>query len=68
MMKALRVKIIRDFFVCTEDINFGLVHEYYATLSCNNNTMAGVEEIVYESTDDLSINEHMDLGEEYFYN
>ena len=46
MMKALRVKINRDFY-CTEETNFGLVHEYYATLNCNNNTMAGVEEIVY---------------------
>ena len=46
---------------------FGLVDEYVPTLNRNNDDMAGVEEIVCEPTDNLVVNDNIDLGKEHFF-
>ena len=62
MMHILHAKIALD-FQQTEERNFGLEHEYSPTLNRKNETMAGVDEVDYESNDNLAQNDHMDVGE-----
>ena len=66
MMHILRAKIALDFHQ-TEERNFGLEHEYSPTLNCTNSAMAGVNEIDCDPTDNLAVNDHMDLGEDYLF-
>ena len=65
MMKILRAKIALKFH-STEESNFGHDNEYSPTLNRKNEAMAGVEEIFCELIENLIVNDHMDLGEEYF--
>ena len=65
MMKILRTKITLKFH-CTEESNFGLDNEYSPTLNRKNEAMTGVEEMFCEPIENLIVNDHMDLGEEYF--
>ena len=65
MMHILRAKIELEFHQ-TEESNFGLKHAYSPTLNRKNEAMAGVDKIDCEPTDNLAVNDHMDLGEEYF--
>ena len=39
----------------------------FLLLIVKNEAMAGVDEIDCEPNDNLVVNDHMDLGEEYFY-
>ena len=65
MMHILRVKISLDFQL-TEERNFGIEYEDCPTLNRKNEAIAGVDEIDCEPTDNLAVNNYMDLGEEYF--
>ena len=64
-MKILRAKIALKFY-STEESNFGLINEYSPTLNRKNEAMVGVEEIFCKPIENLTVNDHMDLGEEYF--
>ena len=63
MMKIIRTKIALNFH-STEETNFGLDNGYSPTF---NRNVAGVEEIYCEPPDNLVVNDHMDLGEEHFF-
>ena len=65
MMQILRAKIALKFY-STEESNFGLINEYSPTLNRKNEAMVGVEEIFCEHIENLIVNDHIDLGEEYF--
>ena len=65
MMHFLRAKFALD-LQQTEERNVGLEHEYSPTLNSKHKAMAGVDEIDCEPTDNLAMNNHMDLGEEHF--
>ena len=64
MMKIIRAKIALNFH-SIEETNFGLDNEYSPTFNRKNEAMAGVEEIYCEPPDNLHVNDHIDLGEEY---
>ena len=66
MMQILCTKIVLDFHR-REERNVGLEHEYSPTLNRKNEAMAGVEEIVCEPTDNLVVNDNIDLGKEHFF-
>ena len=66
MMKILRAKIALNFHR-TKETNFGLDNEYSQTLNRKNEAMTGIEEIYCEPVENLVVNDHMDLGEEYFF-
>ena len=63
LMDLIRVKIAMR-YVNTEETNFGIVNDHTSTVNRNNEVMAGVEESIRESIDDINIEECMDLGEE----
>ena len=52
-------------FHCTEETNFGLVHDYFPTINRNNDAMADVKETVYDPNNNLDMKEYIDLVEEY---
>ena len=65
MIKILRAKIDLDFYRI-EETNFAFDSEYSPTLNRKNEAMAGVEEICCEHIENLNMNDHMTLSEEYF--
>ena len=65
MMKVLRAKIALDFHR-TKKTNIGLDNGYSPTLNRKHEVMTGVEKIYCEPTNIFVVNDHMDLGEEYF--
>ena len=65
MMHILRAKIALN-FQQTEKINYGLENKYSPNFNHKNETMAEVDEIDCEPTDNLAQNNHMNLGEEHF--
>ena len=66
MMHILRAKIALD-FQQTGERYFGLEHEYSPTLNRKNETMTGIDERDCKPINNLAQNNHMDLGEEYFF-
>ena len=60
-MDMLLVKIAMR-YVNIDETNFGIVNDHALTVNRNNEVMAGVEESVRESIDNINIEECMDLG------
>ena len=63
--KILRAKIALEFHR-TEERNIGLDNEYYPTLNRKNEATPGVEKICCEPSDNLVVNDRVDLGEDFF--
>lgn len=65
MMKSFCAKIALNFHRTEEPI-FWQVYEYYSTLNRKNEVIASVEKIDYKITNNLVVNDHIDLDEEHF--
>ena len=65
MMHNLRAKIVLNFHR-TEEINVGLEQKCSLTLNRKNEATVDVEELYYEPSNNLVVNDHMNLGEDCF--
>ena len=65
MLKIFRAKIVLDYHR-TEEENFGLIHEYSPTFNRKNEASASVDEVDCGPNDNFVVNDHMDLGEEFY--
>ena len=54
-------------FIKTEWINLGVVVDYSPSFNGINDTMVGFKETVGNPNEKININEHIDLGEEYWH-